>query len=251
MIAMLGMYDMPHLQDANDALWSAIRAQLGHGPDRLTRDRPFWDIWRDPDLLLSQTCALPFRAKLHPDVQLMGTPDYGVDGCPPGYYRSVLVARRDGTDPRDGTPRLAYNEALSQSGWAAPSLYLEEHGIRVAALVETGSHAGSVRAVAEGRADLAGIDAVSWHHLCNCAPEAATLHVLDQTPPTPGLPLITAPGRDAAHLATAIETAISELGPTPRQHLRLNGLTRIDATEYLALPIPKSPETSPLTDQIG
>lgn len=44
--------------------------------------------------------------------------------CPAGYYNSVFIARRD--DPRRNSPdftcaTFAYNEPMSQSGWAAPT----------------------------------------------------------------------------------------------------------------------------------
>ena len=80
MIAHLGMYAVPA---ANEALWMQTRCALGYGPDRLTQSDDFWQIWQDPDLLFSQTCGYPFRARLHKQVQLIGTPDYGLPGCPP------------------------------------------------------------------------------------------------------------------------------------------------------------------------
>ena len=128
MIASLGMYDFGPVMAVNDRLWALIRDRLRadgiDAPDALTRgEGAYWQAWQSPDLLLSQTCGYPFRARLQGKVTYVGTPDFGVDGCAPGYYRSVLVARAD--DPRstiadfDGA-RFAYNEALSQSGWAAP-----------------------------------------------------------------------------------------------------------------------------------
>ena len=74
MIAMLGMYDMPAIQPANDRFWQAIRAHLGHGPETLTRDRDYWEMWQSPDLLLGQTCGLPYRSRLHGRVARIATP---------------------------------------------------------------------------------------------------------------------------------------------------------------------------------
>lgn len=130
MIASLGMYELSGMAGANDRLWALIRDGLRArgiaAPDGLTRGEvAYWDAWQSPDLVLSQTCGFPYRARLHDKVTLIGTPDYGLPGCPPGHYCSVFVARKD--DPRvtldqfDGTA-LAYNEPLSQSGWAAPQI---------------------------------------------------------------------------------------------------------------------------------
>ena len=68
MIASLPMYDMPHLRGAHDRYWTAIRDALGYGPDALTRGGDPWAEWQSPDLLLGQTCGLPYRARLHDKV---------------------------------------------------------------------------------------------------------------------------------------------------------------------------------------
>ena len=244
MIAALGMYDMPPLRDAHDRFWAAIRQGLGFGPDHLTRDMDFWDIWQSPDLVFAQTCGMPYRTRLHGHVALVGTPDYGLPDCPPGCYRSVLIARRD--DPRAdlgafGGARFAYNEALSQSGWAAPMVHLAEAGVVVGDLVQTGAHAASVQAVSEGRADLAGIDALTWALLCEHQNVDAHVRVVAETAPTPGLPYIAATGRDASAIADAVEKAIEALSVEDRAALHLHGLIRIPAEDYLAVPSPPPP----------
>lgn len=244
MIAALPMYDRPETADANDRLWQAIRARLGLGPDHLTRERDLWEIWQAPDLLLAQTCGYPYRARLHGHVTLVGTPDYGLPDCPPGYYCSVLVARAD--DPRqtlgdfDGAS-FAYNEALSQSGWAAPAAHMAAHGLSFGRLLETGAHRASARAVAEGHADLAALDAVTWALIQRHDSFAHELRAIDRTTPTPGLPLITARGTDPAPLFAATAAAIADLSPGDRDTLLLRGLVAIPAAAYLALPIPAAP----------
>jgi ABC-type phosphate/phosphonate transport system substrate-binding protein len=242
-IAWLGMYDPAPLRAANDRLWGLIRAALGHGPDRLDRARDPWEAWQSPRLLLAQTCGMPYRTRLHGHVTLVGTPDYGLPDCPPGHYQTVLVARRD--DPRDldalAAGTLAYNEALSQSGWAAPVAHLAGLGLAPRHLLRTGAHAASVRAVADGRADLAGIDAVTWALLGDHDPNVARLRVVARTAPTPGLPLITAAGHDPAPIAAAVTQAIASLDPADRRALYLRALVTIPAAAYLAVPTPLPP----------
>lgn len=243
MIASLPMYDTVATAAAHDRLWALIRQALGHGPERLHRGSDLWAVWRDPALLLSQTCGLPYRAKLRGAVALVGTPDYGVPGCPPGYYCSVIVVRRHDRRRRFhdfGQARLARNDALSQSGWGALVAYAREAGADLPAdVLETGSHAASARAVLDKQADLAALDAVTWAHLLRDAPAMRGLRVLARTRPTPGLPLITAPTQDAERLFEATEKAIAALAPADRAHLFLKGLLRIPAESYLALPLPE------------
>jgi hypothetical protein len=54
--------------------------------------------WTDPGLILSQTCGRPYKAHLHGQVRLVGTPDYGLRAARPGHYQSLVIARAD--DPR-------------------------------------------------------------------------------------------------------------------------------------------------------
>jgi ABC-type phosphate/phosphonate transport system substrate-binding protein len=244
-IASLGMYDMPELREANDHYWAAIREELHAGPERLTRDGDLWDIWQSPDTVFAQTCGYPYRVRLHGQVELVGTPDHGLPDCPPGHYCSVLVVRAgDGRDLAgfDGAA-FAFNDALSQSGWAAPVGHLLARGVRPGAPVETGAHALSVEAVTEERADIAGVDALTWALLVENRPDLTSgLRVLDRTAPTPALPYITARGRDRRALFSAVSRAIAGLDPQLRARLHLQGLVHIPATEYLALPTPPGPE---------
>ena len=242
MIATLPMYDRPETQAANDIFWTAIRTELGHGPGALTRAADLWPLWCAPDLLLGQTCGLPYRTRLHDRVQLVGTPDYGITGCPPGHYRSLFITR-DATATLSGLNghRFAYNEPLSQSGWAAPALHMAQTGLSFGPLLQTGAHRASALAVHQGRADFAALDALTWALIKEHDSFAADLHVIAATTPTPGLPLITAPGRDTDTLFRAVATAIDALSPEIRDTLHLKGLVRISAAAYLAMPTPPPP----------
>jgi ABC-type phosphate/phosphonate transport system substrate-binding protein len=251
MIASLGMYDFGASVAANDRFWALIRDGLRArglaAPDALLRgEAAFWPAWEAPDLVLSQTCGYPFRARLHDRVTYVGTPDYGLEGCPPGHYRSVFVARAD--DPRlaladfDGAP-FAYNEDLSQSGWAAPQVHAAGLGIRLPPTVRTGGHRLSARAVAEGQADIASLDALTHLLLIENEPDLMRhLRVIDRTVPTPGLPYIAAAGAPAALIFDAVVEAIAALSPADRATLHLKGFVRIPTESYLAVPNPPAPE---------
>ena len=253
MIASLGMYDFGAAVAANDRLWAGIRDGLRarglQAPEILTHgEGAYWPAWEAPDLVLSQTCGYPFRARLHGRVAYVGTPDYGVEGCPPGHYRSVFVVRAD--DPRqtladfDGAP-FAYNEDLSQSGWAAPQTHAAHLGLTLRTALKTGGHRLSARAVAEGRADIAALDVVTWALMQDADPTARALRVVAATDPTPGLPFIAAHGADADATFDAVAHAITALSPEDRATLRLKGLIRLTVADYLAVPNPAPPDPAP------
>ncbi|THH36240.1 hypothetical protein E4Z66_11725 [Aliishimia ponticola] len=240
------MYDMAHLREATDAFWHLIRRELGFGPAELTREGDFWDIWQSPDLLLSQTCGYPYRAVLHDKVQLVGTPDYGLPGCPPGYYNSIFIRRRDDTRAALGDfdgARFAYNEALSQSGWAAPVHHMIGTGIRPGTLLETGGHAASFAAVRDGRADFAALDALTLQLLQSSDLDGTgDVVAMAATQPTPALPYITGTARDAEQLRSAISRAIAALPPQMAQQLCLRSVVTIPAQTYLDVPTPPGPD---------
>ena len=256
MIASLGMYDRPETAAAHDRYWALIRAAMRDSgvaaPESLTRgDGAYWPAWQSPDLVLSQTCGLPFRAKLAPHVTLIGTPDFGVAGCAPGYYNSVFVARND--DPRADLPafsgaRFAYNEALSQSGWAAPLAWFHARGLSLIPTLLSEAHEKSAQAVAEGKADFAAIDAVTWRLLCRYTDLGQRLRALGTTSATPGLPYIAAKGADPEATFQAVARAIAALSAQDRDTLMIKGIVRVPANEYMSVPIPLGPDQSAQPD---
>ncbi len=245
MIAALPMYDLPPVMAANDRLWARVRDGLRaagqRAPDALTRDPDLHAQWLSPDLVFSQTCGLPYRTRLHDKVTRIGTPDYGLDGCPPGHYRSVFIVHKD--DPRhhlddfDGAD-LAYSETISQSGWAAPLNHMAGIGRRLRPALETGAHRQSLVAVAEGRAPLAALDLLSWDILQSFHPAVAQVRVIGLTDPTPGLPYIAALGTDATLWFDIVSTAIADLSAADRAATRLRGFVDIPTAAYLAVPTP-------------
>lgn len=245
MIASLMMYARPELAAAHERYWQLIRRELAHrgidSPEALAQDTEEFSVWTAPDLLLSQTCGMPFRLWLHDKVTLVGTPDFGLDGCPPGFYRSAIVVRAD--DPRErpeafGDAVFAYNQTFSQSGFAAPYNHLKPQGFWFPNLWQSHGHLMSARAVADGTADIAALDAVSWRLMQRHEDFASTLRVLEWTAPTPGLPYIAARGADRQATFEAVTAAIAALDGDDRSDLGLRGLVDIPAERYHTVPNP-------------
>jgi ABC-type phosphate/phosphonate transport system substrate-binding protein len=244
-IAALPMYDWPELRPATDRYWArlrdALRAEGVEAPEGLTRDRPAEAVWRDPGLVFGQTCGLPFARQLAGRVTLIGAADHAVPGCAPGFYRSAVVVRAD--DARDRLAafrgaRAAVNEPLSQSGMGALLHHVAPvaGGRFFAGVVWTGAHVASAAAVAEGGADVAAIDWVTWRLVRRFrAGLAARLRVLMLTDPTPGLPYVTALGRDPAPFRRAVAGAIARLDPASRSALGLAGFVAFEPADYARL----------------
>ena len=240
MIASLMMYQRPQLVEAHARYWALIRKHLADAgmdsPETLSQDAEEFFVWKHSDLVLSQTCGMPYRTWLHDKVQLVGTPDYGLAGCPAGYYRSAIVVRADDTRTdvsafKDAV--FAYNQTFSQSGYAAPFWHLLPGGFWFENRLHTEQHLESARAVAAGRADIASLDAVTWRNIEAFEPFARDLRVLTWTEPTPGLPLITALGNDANLIFKAVKGAIAELDAQDKSLLGIRAIVKISKQDYL------------------
>jgi ABC-type phosphate/phosphonate transport system substrate-binding protein len=252
MIASFPMYDRPETRGAYDRLWHRIRDELRllwrdlpdaavPLPEDLAHPANPWDHWLSSDLILSQTCGLPYRTRLHSTARLVGTPDYALPGCRPGYYNSVIVMHRDDPrrDPRDWPElTLAVNAFESQSGWAAPQTFMTNQGFAFSEVRITGSHRNSALAVAERRADIAAIDAQSWRMIRRWDDFSDELTEVCRTEPTPGLPLISALPDGRNDLYFAVSHHLATLPDDDRKILDLKGLVDIHKDRYLAIPTP-------------
>ena len=89
MIAGLPMYDRPELFEAHNKFWQLVHKQIVGSPEILSRNMSSWDLWTSPKLFLAQTCSSPYRERLHKITTYVGTADYGLPNCPPGYYNSL------------------------------------------------------------------------------------------------------------------------------------------------------------------
>ena len=252
MFAALPMYDRPDNRAAHDRLWEEIRDGLQErgvaAPKALDRETYYSEGWARPDLTLGQICNLPYRALFRGKVTRIAASDYGLEGCLPGQYRSLFVVRNDdpAMRPEDlaGRP-MAYNDALSQSGYGAVASWAVKTGFRLNPAIQTGAHIESVRAVASGKADFATIDAQTFRVLAPTVPETAALRVIGATPASPGMTFITGLENDPAPFREAISAAISGLSAEDAAILGLRGIVTLPDEAYdLQLPPPPSSWTN-------
>ena len=245
MIAALPMYDRPETAAAHDALWALVRDGLRArgvpAPDALDRSVRTLARGAPGPLVLGQVCNLPLRRGLAGPLARIGCGDYALPGTRPGHYFSRFVVRA-GDDLRPETfhrrpgARLARNEADSHSGWGAPLLWAARAGLPpFPATPEAGSHRRAALAVAEGRADMAAIDAISWRAIVQHDPAlAAALRAVGETGRSPGQTFVTSAADPRPHRA-ALRAAIAALAPAHRAALGLVGLVVLPAADYHGL----------------
>jgi ABC-type phosphate/phosphonate transport system substrate-binding protein len=250
-VASLGMYDLPALREANDALWGGMAAWLrAKGvqdvPEQLDHERSLAQIWDDPHLLLAQTCGFPFATRWRDRLRYIATPVYDVPACERAWYRSVLVVAHHSrvenlSDLRGAT--VAINEPSSNSGCnllAAAVAPIRQQEPFFGRAILTGLHHASAVAVADGRAAIAAIDAITYTQLSRYHPDlTAGLRTIGWTALAPGLPLVTSimtPPRQVALLGQALAWAsqTSELREA-RNVLLLKSFASVQMADYISL----------------
>jgi len=213
MTASLPMYDWPEIRRATDAWWAGLARHLRHEkfpdvPSALMRGAGEGAPLADPALLFSQTCGWPLVHLYPGKLKVIASPCYAVAGCSGPTYRSRILVRADAPVFRLAElagKRAAYNSAHSLSGHAALRLVfapVAQGGRFFCGGVETGSHAGSMAAVAERRAEVCAIDCVSYAIAARYRPSlTASLRELAVSPELPALPYVTGRRRSDAELA--------------------------------------------------
>jgi ABC-type phosphate/phosphonate transport system substrate-binding protein len=237
------MYDWPEVVSETNELWGAISAALVergfNAPAAISRSIGREEAWASDDLLVGQTCGLPFVQGVRDSAMVLGTFVYDVEQCAPGDYCSVIVAKPGGpTSIEEARGSIAaFNGRDSQSGHAAFVTTLAaaaDGGSYFSDVVESGTHRRSMQLVAEGAADVAAVDVVSWLLANDVEPAASQLRVIASTACTPGLPLITN-RRNAdsrGDINNAISAAVDGVGSSVREALHISGFLPRTDSEY-------------------
>jgi ABC-type phosphate/phosphonate transport system substrate-binding protein len=247
-LASLPMYDLPELHGAHDQLWTAIAIRLRERgvdkvPETLTRLNDLQSIWRNPVLLLSQTCGYPLVTALADQVQVVATPIYDAAGCAGTQHRSALIvpaASRAGDlcELRNGV--CAVNSFDSNTGMnllRAMIAPLARGKPFFAKVSVSGSHRQSVQMIAAGTADVAAIDCVTLALLQRVEPDlVSTIRVLEWSEPSPGLPFISG-ALSARSTVAALRSVLEDIAADPalsavRAELLLGGFEYVPVEVY-------------------
>lgn len=249
-IASLPMYDLPELAGVTGAWWAGIaehmrRQGIADVPDVCVTPNDLEQHWCASNLLLSQTCGYPLTHQLNGKVQLLGLPTYACRGCDPdGSYSSMIIVPASSnlhSLNECRSARAVYNTDDSMSGLIAlQAAAASQNGERkpfFRSLSRSGGHRVSLQSVAEGRADVACIDAVTFSLLSRVDAELISrVRVVGQTPRVPGLPYITSlatSAETAQRLRTALRYAMDDPALSDvRAQLLLSGITFPDPAHY-------------------
>ncbi len=236
------------LRRRSDALLHALietrRSRGWHDKVTIVEPEDLLEHWRDPSLLLSQTCGYPLLKSLANKVQLVATPHYDVAGCGGPFYASALIvnAQSEAATLADCKGKIAaVNTHDSQSGMNAFRHAVAPHadgGKFFEKVIYTKSHLASVRAVGgigDWSADVAAIDPVSLALIQESFPEAARrVRTIGYTAPAPVLPFICSirvPKQVVAELQADLQALVQKKADVLRG-LRIRDFSFLSLEDY-------------------
>lgn len=241
-----GMYAFTEqLQQAWQALFDEFRLLLDAG-DQVDEKLVFdgaESVLRDPGLLFGHTCGYPLMKHLQDAVTPFCVPVFKVAGVSGNLYSSrIIVAADSEIDSLAdcGNRIAAINGSDSNSG-----MNVLRHAIAkldpatpfFASTINSGGHLHSLTAVAEGRADVAAIDCVSFQLIEDRWPElTARVRSIGDSVKTCGLPLVL-PNSNLAStstgdILTTLNEALNQIDPRVKQRLRLSHFESVSLDDY-------------------
>ena len=210
-------------------------AELGFGTNE--------SAYTSPTVIAAQTCGYPYVKRWAETHDLVAAPVFDVPGCKPdkAQYSSWFIARAN--HPGESlhqfqNTRVAINNENSNSGMNVLRYAISQihpGGQFFSERILTGGHRQSMIAIANGAADLAAIDAVSYALLCALDPNlCAALKIVGQSELTAGLPFICAKESSVNRkdLSIAMDRAVKSMDPDARKLLHLTGFNPVKAEDY-------------------
>ncbi|MCZ6711169.1 MAG: PhnD/SsuA/transferrin family substrate-binding protein [Gammaproteobacteria bacterium] len=227
MLAALPWYDYPSTRECLDEVWRETRLLLGTTgieqlPGALNHADAYDEFFADPRLILSQCCSLDLFQAHTRNVVAFAAPVITAIDVSPGNYFSYIVARPSADLL---APRVIINNRFSYSGHAAIRIWLQKQEVSDYTIAESGSHAQSLEALREQRADIAAIDALSWQHL-----DKKGLKILDASDPAPAPPFIM--GRQSTVPAEALTQALDQAFERHGHQLGVTGVVPVSRRYY-------------------
>ena len=246
--ASLPMYDLPEIRAATVAFWASMAGNLRRQgiagvPDKLTHDRPVFDLWSDPGLLISQCCGFDVMHRYKSRLQPIATPEFAAPGCQGGNYSSMVVVADDCPidDVRDMRGAVAViNGSESHSGMSSlRHLVSDRHvdGQFFSDVKISGSHLASLEMIRRHDADVAAIDCVTLalirRHLGGAARGVRVLGETYRAPAPPYVVRASAPADEIGKVRAALAETFDDPSLADcRETLLLKGVTLTSQADY-------------------
>ena len=198
---------------------------------------------RDPDLFIGHTCGYPLMFDFADALSPVCVPVFEVAGAEHKSYSSLFIvaAESEHESLADCFQSIAViNGRRSNSGMNAfrhAIAPLARGGIFFSDVVESGSHKQSLFDVADGRADIAAIDCVSFAMIADAWPDrVARVRCLGYSATTCGLPFVSPKPLlnriDKQEIVATLNQALANLPDRYQADLHLGGFETVELEAY-------------------
>lgn len=241
------MYVLPEVVRDMRRLWELVKWQLERAgwqdlPDSPGFHEPFTEGGVPEQLLLVQYCSYPYLKiwREKGAIKPLACFDYLARHAGEGFHQSVVIvpATSDAVTLRDLQGKTAaFNSADSNTGMNLLRLNIAPYakdGRFFKETLVTGAHVKSVEAVADGKADIASVDGVTFAYIEKHQPDlAARVKILGVSRRAPTLPLFVAndlPDDACAKIYRAFSQVINdaENAPLVRERLHITGIRPVN-----------------------
>jgi|GEM_PF-221229 len=202
------------------------------------------ELYASKNCLIAHTCGYPYLKKWQKSHAVTCVPKFDIDGCQGINYRSWFIKKK--TDDKKKleefqNTRVAINSWTSNSGmnvlrFAISKLNTDKRFFSAVCL--TGSHYQSALSVANGTAEIAAVDAVTFYFLCQSHPEIVTeIEIFDQSVLTPGLPFIQPRDSELAakEITSALNLALNQYLISHKDRLKISSFIEVDESRYMEI----------------
>jgi len=243
------MYDFPEVQDSTEKLLAALVEALESCNETAHVQTPdssvhaeLMKMWRSNDMVLSQSCGLPFMEELHQFVNVIGTPTWTDVSDEHGRYQTVIVVRESldvSSVAELGGLRPVVSNTQSLSGWCSLGVAIAEvtnDSSFVRPFVQSGGHARSLQMLQDNNADFASIDAATFRLLKRHRPKLTNgLRLIGRGPVVPATPLHVSKTRAAS--LSDVSNAVSGVLDRPDLQsaladIGISGFVRLANSDY-------------------
>ena len=201
------------------------------------------NILNDPALWFGQTCGYPLMTSLRDTMTPISVPVFDVLGCQQKLYSSLLIVADNSQintteDCRGLCAAINTNDSNSGMNLLRHAVAsFNQKGEFFGQINLSGSHLQSLTQVANGNADIAAIDCVSYQLIEDTWPELATrVRCIGFTAKTCGLPFVmpkpAAVNQDLENITECLNQALLMLDERQKGRLHLKGFENVSFDDY-------------------
>ena len=222
-----------------DGFYQHLPAPYNHQYQILFEDQP--GLFMRPDLFMGQTCGYPYVMTWQPSHDLVAVPSFNIPGCEGTRYSSWFICNKNSlfqslTDFKSSVLVLNNNDSNSGMNVLRSEISKIAYGKSFfAKVLVSDSHLTSIDYVANGKADIASIDAVTWYFaIQEGLVDPDRIRIIGQSQKTAGLPFIInrSINLDSEIIRSALNLSLQNCPTEIREFIKIDSFEKVSPEDY-------------------